>query len=157
LMGRDRGMASDAPIQYSVVVESRPSALAGLCRKILKGMQQWGFTQDDEFAVHLAVEEAFLNAVKHGNKMDPHKTVTVEYRIDGEKVDLRLTDQGEGFDPRAVPDPREGENLYRPEGRGLLLISAYMHIVEYNERGNGVHMIRYKDAAVSQPGRSATA
>jgi serine/threonine-protein kinase RsbW len=120
-------------------------------------MHRLGFTQDDEFAVHLALEEAFLNAVKHGNKMDPHKTVTVECRIDDEKVDLRLTDQGDGFDPRVVPDPREGENLYRPEGRGLLLISSYMHVVEYNERGNGVHMVRYRDAAVSHPGSAATA
>jgi serine/threonine-protein kinase RsbW len=150
-------MASDSPIQYSVVMESKPSVLAGLCRQVLKGMHGRGYTQDDEFAVHLALEEAFLNAVKHGNKMDPKKTVTVECRIDDEKVDLRLTDQGEGFNPRGVPDPREGENLYRPEGRGLLLISAYMHVVEYNERGNGVHMVRYKDVPVPHSGSAATA
>jgi serine/threonine-protein kinase RsbW len=148
-------MASDSPIQYSVVVESRPSALPGLCRQVLKAMHQRGFTQDDEFAVHLALEEGFLNAVKHGNKMDAKKTVTVECQIDDAKVDLRLTDQGEGFDPRAVPDPREGENLYRPEGRGLLLINSYMHLVEYNERGNGLHMVRYRDAAFSNPGGAA--
>ena len=132
-------------MQCSVVIESRPSALEGLCRRVLVAMQGRGFTQDDVFAVHLAMEEAFLNAVKHGNKMDPRKTVTIECRIDNEKVDLRMTDQGEGFDPRTVPDPREGENLYRPEGRGLLLMNTYMHTVEYNERGNGVHMVRYRD------------
>jgi serine/threonine-protein kinase RsbW len=150
-------MGSDSPIQYSIVVESKPSALAGLCRGVLGGMQGRGFTQDDEFAVHLALEEAFLNAVKHGNKMDPGKTVTVECRIDAEKVDLKLTDQGEGFNPHSVPDPREGANLYRPEGRGLLLISSYMHVVEYNERGNGVHMVRYRDTAIPHSGSPAKA
>ncbi|HPY52032.1 MAG TPA: ATP-binding protein, partial [Sedimentisphaerales bacterium] len=98
------------------------------------------------------LEEAFLNAVKHGNKMDPSKTVTIDYAIDPEKVEIRIQDQGSGFNPQTVPDPRVGENLYRPEGRGLLLMSAYMHVFEYNERGNGVHMIRYKDRPIPAPG-----
>jgi serine/threonine-protein kinase RsbW len=156
LIGRDRGIVSNTPIQCSIVVESKPSALRGLYRQILKAMQGHGFSQDDVFAVHLAMEEAFLNAVKHGNKMDPHKTVTIDYRVDPEKVDLRLTDQGEGFDPRTIPDPRVGENLFRPEGRGLLLMTAYMHLVEYNERGNGVHMIRYRNMAFPHPEGAAT-
>ena len=144
-------MASEAPIQCSIVVESKPSAMSDPCRQILAAMREKGFSKDDVFAVHLALEEAFLNAVKHGNKMDPSKTVTIDYAIDLEKVDIRIQDQGAGFNPQAVPDPRVGENLYRPEGRGLLLMSAYMHVFEYNERGNGVHMIRYKDRPIPAP------
>ena len=150
-------MASEAPIQCSMVVESKPSALGEPCRQILSAMGEKGFGQDDVFAVHLAVEEAFLNAVKHGNKMDPLKTVTVDYLVDEEKVDIRLTDEGEGFKPESIPDPRFGENLYRPEGRGLLLINAYMHIVEYNEQGNGLHLVRYKDTPLPDRGATATA
>lgn len=141
-------MASEAPVQCSVVVESKPSALGQPCRHILQAMEERGFTQDDVFAVHLAVEEAFFNAVKHGNKMDPHKKVTIDYVLDQEKADIWIGDEGTGFDPKGVPDPRVGENLYRPEGRGLLLIGAYMHVVEYNERGNRVHMVRYKNTPV---------
>jgi serine/threonine-protein kinase RsbW len=107
------------------------------------------------FAVHLALEEAFLNAVKHGNKMDPAKTVVLEYLVDGEKVEIQMLDEGRGFDPCSIPDPRTGENLYRPEGRGLLLMSAYMDVVEYNERGNGLRMVRYKNRPV--PGRPRAA
>jgi serine/threonine-protein kinase RsbW len=120
-------------------------------------MGEKGFGQDDVFAVHLAIEEAFLNAVKHGNKMDPLKTVTVHFLVDEEKVDIRLTDEGEGFKPENVPDPRVGENLYRPEGRGLLLINAYMHVVEYNAQGNGLHLVRYKDTPLPQRGEAASA
>ncbi len=145
-------MASEAPIQCSIVVESKPSAMSDPCRQILAVMREKGFSKDDVFAVHLALEEAFLNAVKHGNKMDPSKTVTIDYAIDPEKVEIRIQDQGSGFNPQTVPDPRVGENLYRPEGRGLLLMSAYMHVFEYNERGNGVHMIRYKDRPIPTPG-----
>jgi serine/threonine-protein kinase RsbW len=149
-------MASEAPIQCSIVVESTPSALGEPCRRILQAMEEKGFGQDDVFAVHLAVEEAFLNAVKHGNKMDPDKTVTIDCLVDEGKVDLKLTDEGDGFDPEGIPDPRVGENLYRPEGRGLLLISAYMHVVEYNEPGNCLHMVRYKDAPMPEHGEAAT-
>lgn len=141
-------MASEAPIRGSTVVESKPSAISLPCRQILSAMREQGFGEDDLFAVHLAIEEAFVNAVKHGNKMDPRKTVTIDYTVDGEKIEIDIRDQGTGFDPESIPDPRVGENLYRPEGRGLLLMSAYMHVFEYNERGNGVHMVRYKDKPI---------
>jgi serine/threonine-protein kinase RsbW len=143
-------MASEAPIHCSIVVESKPSALSEPCRRILSAMADKGYAQDDVFAVHLATEEAFFNAVKHGNKMDPQKKVKVEWLVDGEKVDIRLEDEGEGFQPESIPDPRFGDNLYRPEGRGLLLINAYMHMVEYNEQGNGLHMVRFRDAPLPE-------
>jgi serine/threonine-protein kinase RsbW len=97
------------------------------------------------FAVHLAVEEAFLNAVKHGNKMDPDKKVQIDFLVDCDKVEVSVTDQGEGFKPEGVPDPRVGRNLYKPEGRGLLLINSYMDVVRFNDRGNSVRMIRYRE------------
>ena len=98
--------------------------------------------------MHLALEEAFLNAVKHGNRMDPTKKVTIDYAVDPEQVEIRMTDEGPGFDPGRVPDPRVGKNLYRPEGRGLLLIRSYMHTVEYNEQGNSLRMVRRKSQPV---------
>jgi len=116
---------------------------------LLSILDEKGYTQDDVFAVHLALEEAFLNAVKHGNKMDPSKKVTLEYLVDDEKVEIRMADEGPGFDPRSIPDPRMGENLYRPEGRGLLLMTTYMDMVEYNDQGNGLCMVRYKKRPVS--------
>jgi serine/threonine-protein kinase RsbW len=85
--------------------------------------------------------------------MDPTKKVTIEYAVDPDKVEICLTDEGEGFDPSSIPDPRVGENLYRPEGRGLLLINSYMHVVEYSARGNSLRMVRCK-AARSRSGCS---
>jgi serine/threonine-protein kinase RsbW len=137
-------MAAETPVRSAIALESKPSALGQPCRQILSALEAKGFSQDDIFAVHLALEEAFLNAVKHGNKMDLAKKVKIEWLVDQEKAELSVTDEGEGFDPREIPDPRTGENLYRPEGRGLLLIRSYMHSLEYNERGNGLRMIRYK-------------
>jgi serine/threonine-protein kinase RsbW len=148
-------MAAEMPVRRMVVVESRPSALEQSCREILSTLEATGFSQDDIFAVHLALEEAFLNAVKHGNRMDPAKKVTIEYDIDREKVEIRMTDEGPGFDPHRIPDPRVGPNLFRPEGRGLLLIRSYMHTVEYNDRGNSLRMVRRKGEPVPQRGPAA--
>lgn len=148
-------MASEAPIHSSIIVESRPSGVREPCERLLSILEEKGYTQDDMFAVHLALEEAFLNAVKHGNKMDPAKRVVLEYQVDEEKAEIWMTDEGLGFDPRSIPDPRTGENLYRPEGRGLLLMNAYMDVVEYNERGNGLHMVRYKNRPIPGQPRGA--
>jgi serine/threonine-protein kinase RsbW len=141
-------MASETPIQAAVVLESKSSSLVEPCRQILSALQEKDFSEDDVFAVHLALEEAFLNAVKHGNKMDPNKKVTLEYMIDDEKVEIKMADQGEGFNPESIPDPRAGDNLYRPEGRGLLLIHAYMHLAQYDKNGTRLRMVRYKDKPV---------
>jgi len=138
-------MTSEASISRSIVVGSRSSAIAGTCTDILSELEAKSFSEDDIFAVHLAIEEAFSNAVKHGNKMDPGKEVKIEYSVSSDKVEISMTDEGEGFDPGAVPDPRYGENLYKTEGRGLFLMRCYMNVVEFNERGNGVHMVRYKN------------
>jgi len=150
-------MASEAPIHSSIVIESKPSGLTKPCQRLLSVLEEKGYTPDDVFAVHLALEEAFLNAIKHGNKMDPSKNVTLEYLVDEEKVEIRMKDEGMGFDPGSIPDPRVGRNLYRPEGRGLLLMNAYMDVVEHNEQGNGLRMVRYKNRPVSDESRTARA
>jgi serine/threonine-protein kinase RsbW len=149
-------MASKTPIHSAIVIESKPSGLREPCERLLSILEERGYTQDDMFAVHLALEEAFLNAVKHGNKMDPTKKVMLEYLVDDEKVEIRVMDEGKGFDPGSIPDPRTGENLYRPEGRGLLLIDAYMDVVEHNELGNGLRMVRYKNRPIEGRPRAVT-
>jgi serine/threonine-protein kinase RsbW len=138
-------MVSRAPINFSIVVESRPSAVVKVCDEVLSKLEANGFDKDDIFAVHLALEEAFLNAVKHGNKMDPSKEVKIDCSIDLDKIEISLTDEGDGFEPSSVVDPRYGEDLYKPGGRGLLLMNSYMDVVKFNERGNSLHMVRYKE------------
>jgi len=138
-------MVSKATINRSIVVKSKPSAIEKVCEQILSKLKANGFDKDDIFAVHLALEEAFLNAIKHGNKMDPTKEVKIDYSVGLDKIEISMTDEGEGFEPEAVADPRYGEGLYKPGGRGLLLINSYMDVVKFTERGNGLYMVRYKE------------
>jgi len=138
-------MASRTPTTCSMAIRSTPFAIAEVFEWILPKLEANNFSQEDIFAVHLALEEAFINAIKHGNKMNPGKEVKIEYLMSSDKVEIFMTDQGDGFDPEAVPDPRCGVNLYKNEGRGLLLMQSYMDVIEFSECGNRVHMVRYKE------------
>jgi len=138
-------MTSEAPINCSIVVDSKSSAVVEVCKEILSKLEEYKFDKDDIFAVHLTLEEAFLNAVKHGNKSDPTKKVKIDYSVNSEKVEITITDEGAGFEPESVDDPRFGEGLYEPGGRGLLLMNSYMDVVKYSEHGNSVYMVRYKE------------
>jgi serine/threonine-protein kinase RsbW len=92
------------------------------------------------FSIKLALEEALINAIKHGNQMDRAKKVRVLYRVMVGFFEVRVMDEGTGFDPGDVPDPTAVENLERPCGRGLMLMRHYMTEVCYSSSGNSVAM-----------------
>lgn len=110
--------------------------------KVLCHAKQLGYSDDDTFAVHLSMEEAIINAVKHGNRADCNKNVTIEYDITPEKICVTVTDEGGGFEPEKVDDPRSGENIYKTGGRGVLLIKSYMDSITYNQAGNSISMTK---------------
>jgi serine/threonine-protein kinase RsbW len=98
------------------------------------------FTDHEVFGIKLAVEEALVNAIKHGNQMDRGKTVRIRYTLHAERFEIHIADEGPGFDPADVPDPTAVENLERPCGRGLMLMKYYMSEVVFGPRGNSVRM-----------------
>ena len=101
-------MTLKASNSHSMELASEPSAVNEVCNQILSKLEDNSFSKDDIFAIHLTLEEAVINAVKHGNKMDPTKKVTVSYSIDSEKVEISITDEGNGFSPESIADPRSG-------------------------------------------------
>jgi serine/threonine-protein kinase RsbW len=131
-------------MQKTVVIQSSHELVHKLCKEILEDVKSNQFSPDEMFGIHLSIEEAMMNAVKHGNGDDPHKKIQVEYSLTPNRFDISITDEGGGFRPVEVPDPRCGENLYKPAGRGLLLMRAYMDSVEYNKAGNCVRMVKRK-------------
>jgi serine/threonine-protein kinase RsbW len=132
-------------LHKSCQLQSTEKEVKQVVAELLKVLKEYGFDVDSLFAIHLALEEAFLNAVKHGNHGDADKVIDVECLITPEKFDISISDEGYGFDPDGIPDPRSNGNLYKSSGRGILLIQSYMDVVEYNARGNCVHMIKYRN------------
>lgn len=108
--------------------------------EIEKALKSTNCGERDLFSIKLALEEALVNAIKHGNQHDPNKSVHIDYKIQSDRFDIEIVDEGEGFDPSDVPDPTAIENLDRPCGRGLMLMRYYMTEVEYTDGGNRVVM-----------------
>ncbi len=103
---------------------------------------RWGDT--DVFAIKLAVEEALVNAIKHGNQLDPDKKVRVGYAVTDDRFDITIADEGPGFDPADVPDPLDEINIERNCGRGVFLIRSFMTTVEYRNGGSTIVMSKVK-------------
>ena len=143
-------MKQDKATTKTLVVDSHPAAAEQIRQWLLSQLKEFECDDDDVFAVQLAFQEAFYNAIEHGNEMDTEKKVKIDVLIGPDQIELSITDTGSGFDPDAVPDCRVGENLYKTNGRGLLLMRSYMDIVEFNEIGNSVHLVRFPRGAKSQ-------
>jgi serine/threonine-protein kinase RsbW len=121
--------------------------MAAVNEEVLARMQEAGYSEKDIFSMRLALEEAIVNAIRHGNHDDPTKGVHVRYRVTDQEVVTEIEDEGPGFNPEKVPDPLAPENLERPTGRGLFLIRYYMTSVAFNDRGNRITLCKQKSAA----------
>jgi len=136
--------ASDLP-WTSVEFASSLDRARDLAEEILSACHQHHFNEQDIFAIKLALEEALVNAVKHGNKLDPAKKVRVNYRVADQRADITVEDEGRGFNPSELPDPCADENLNRCCGRGILLMRAYMTSVVFNPQGNKVTLTKFNE------------
>lgn len=156
-MGAENGMI--APEKFGVrasdLIEiSVPNDLRSAKQpesRVLDELRRCNYAEEVVFAIKLALEEAVTNAVKHGNKGDFSKRLTVRFHVDPHRTLIAVRDEGPGFAPGDVPDPTADENLERPSGRGIMLMHAYMTRVEYNEAGNEVWLLKEN----KEPARTA--
>lgn len=125
-----------------VTIVSDPAEARPVQDELEQQLRTNHFTDNEIFGIKLALEEALVNAIKHGNQMDRSKKVHISYRIIPHRFDIHITDEGIGFDPEDVPDCTSVENLERPCGRGLMLMRHYMSHVEFDGRGNTVKMFK---------------
>ena len=132
--------AATSSIARDVVIASDPAEARRLQEEIEQHLQVHRVSERDAFSIRLALEEALVNAIKHGNQSDPAKKVRISYRLLADRFEVAISDEGTGFNPEDVPDPTVFENLERPCGRGLMLMRHYMSEVRYNDRGNAVTM-----------------
>jgi len=103
-----------------------------------------GYPERDVFGMRLALEEAIVNAIKHGHQGDPSLEVRISYRVNFRRALVQIEDEGPGFDPHQVADPCDPDHLDRPSGRGVLLMRYYATWIRYNQRGNCVALCKYR-------------
>lgn len=135
-------------------IPSDPAEAQRVQDEIEQALRDHHFSDPDIFSIRLAVEEALVNAIKHGNQLDRNKKVRVAYQVRPDRFEVLIADEGPGFDPDDVPDPTLAENLERPSGRGLMLMRHYMNEVVHRNRGTTVFMAKVPRPSVNGNGKA---
>jgi serine/threonine-protein kinase RsbW len=130
---------------FQVAIPSDPKEARCIQDLIEQQLRSNQFEDREIFSIKLALEEALVNAIKHGNQMDRSKQVHIQFNVNRERFDIRIVDEGNGFALDEVPDPMAPENLERPCGRGLLLMRHYMTEVTFHAPGNRLTMSKVRD------------
>ncbi len=138
-----RSQVRKLALSLDKVIPSDLSLLDGAVAEITKAIDRTACWEDTE-SIGLAVREALVNAIAHGNHCMPQKTVRISVALYC-NCDLLIVvkDSGSGFDPRGLADPTAAENLLADRGRGIFLMKELMEEVEFKfDQGTEVHMRR---------------
>lgn len=128
------------PSDGMLKIESDVSKIDAVEIAAKKYLEKSGFTEDDQERFGLALREAVINAVTHGNQSNPAKEVTISLVFNGKenKMTARVTDQGAGFDAATIPDPLDEGNLMATHGRGILMIKALCKDTDFLDGGRTI-------------------
>jgi serine/threonine-protein kinase RsbW len=126
----------------SFVIPSEVREAYRIRELIAKRLRLFDYPEQVILDIHQAMEEALVNAIKHGNRCDCRKRVRIAFCIGAECFQVCIEDEGAGFDPRAIPSPLISDRLERPCGRGLLMMRHFMSEVHHLNRGNAVVMVK---------------
>ncbi len=109
---------------------------------LLDRVSRLGLVEIEQSNLFVALDEAFVNAVKHGNRNDPDKLLRVTAELSATEAIFTVEDEGDGFDVHEIPDPTDPDNLFKSNGRGVLLIYNIMDEVEYSKSGKHLRMVK---------------
>jgi serine/threonine-protein kinase RsbW len=110
-----------------------------------------GFDEDTAPNIAMAVREAAVNAILHGNAYDPAKQVSASFETTADDLIIRIADQGAGLDPDSIPDPLAPENILRGSGRGIFLVRAFMDEVHFRQLNPGTELTLIKHRPLGRP------
>ena len=117
---------------------------------LLTALGAAGWEGMDVFRIQMAIEEAVVNAIEHGNQRKPEKSVRLVFHVTPEMATMVISDEGAGFDHRNLVDPTSDDRLDKPRGRGVMLMRELMNEARFNEVGNQVTMIKFRSAEVPE-------
>jgi serine/threonine-protein kinase RsbW len=142
------------PLRAKLVLASRFENIEVAERALVDLCHRAGCADDEEYWLITALREAVANAVRHGNRQDPGRIVRVAYEIANSTFTIRVEDQGEGFDPKSIPDPTDPENLLRPSGRGIFYMRQFMNRVDFSSTpAGGTAVVMVKELASNDSDR----
>jgi len=110
---------------------------------VIEKLEKSGLSKEELFDVKLCLDEALVNAIKHGNKFSLEHHIEVEAEITGDSLIIQVRDRGQGYDYTKIPNPTEKSNLEKNHGRGVFLIKTLMDKVEHSDCGRTIKMVKF--------------
>jgi serine/threonine-protein kinase RsbW len=130
-------------LRVRVTLAADRKSVDPVVEQVMQAVRETKCVNGKEDAIELSLQEALANAVVHGAKEDPTKTVECLVACDEQRgVLIIVRDPGEGFDPGKIPSCTLGENLYSNHGRGIFLINQLMDEVKFRKNGTEIHMVK---------------
>jgi serine/threonine-protein kinase RsbW len=130
-------------LRVRVTLAADRKAVDPVVQQVMEAVRDLKCVDGKEDSIELALQEALANAVVHGAKEDPSKTVECLVACEESRgVLIIVRDPGPGFDPGAIPTCTMGENLYSNHGRGIFLINQLMDEVTFRKNGTEIHMVK---------------
>ena len=145
-------MVDSMAIRFSYTLDSSLDSVNKVEQAAEELAQKSGLDEDRIFQITMAVREAAVNAVLHGNAYDPQKKITASFENTGSSLIIRISDQGKGLDPSTLPDPLAPENLLSGSGRGIFLIRSFMDEVHFKQLHPGTELTLIKNYGSAQTG-----
>ncbi len=131
---------------YRIVLPSDRKEISKFENLLVEINNEFGMAMEKFINFQIASSEAIVNAIVHGNKQNPQKKVYVEITIDEHKLELKIKDEGDGFDVSKLPDPTDESNLYKESGRGIFIIRSLVDefYIESNGKGTAMSLLMKK-------------
>lgn len=130
-------------LNFTETIPSKIEDISNIISSIMEKLYHLPLDEHDIFNVKLGLQEAVVNAITHGNKFNVELMVKVHIRVEKDYLICEVTDEGQGFDVKNLPDPTHDDNLSKLAGRGVFLIHSLMDKIEYTNRGRTIKMIKY--------------
>jgi serine/threonine-protein kinase RsbW len=123
--------------EIHVTLKSNIKELTRIERMTTKIAQNLNLSPDEQDNLSIAITEAVGNAILHGNKKDPRKSVDIIFRLSAKQIRVTVKDQGGGFDPKDLTNPTDPQNILKESGRGIFILKSLMDDVSFSFTAEG--------------------
>jgi len=133
-------MTAPIPRTFAITIPSRLEEMHAVHALVGEAVKEYGLSEELAHWLELTISESMINAIQHGNRLDPAKQATLKISSTGDVLEIIVEDQGKGFTLDTIADPTDAANLLKPGGRGILIIRSFMDEVDLTQSEDGCRL-----------------